>query len=646
MTRRYYRWDEDEKIRRFREAANDLPWATPSLHQGYAGLTKKQMLAVRQADLRNRVIDSATYANGGKRPSPIRCALRPGASGALRPYGLSRLELKMAFLSISRLDMARFLLAEWIAQAERLDWALSPYTVPVSDTQIEVATTLSTFVPKAFQKSRSLTFDLSGSMRLDRRQINFVVLVDPGGIDVRWFYSVFRVFHRWQRRPEFALKARQIQNDFPVFVMIAANLTRVQQCLYLWRHAPGFQQHPCPLAITAYQFLSKTDKQRPWWNERGERRPLWNNAWGATQVPPKPDRLPSKHPSHVPAFVRRSAPISPLPETRSMVILPQCSVVVQHQQALTWNERELLKLIGRYPLLTPLDMSRLMRWHLPNVYRCLEHLAQLCQEGDGGFFLSPNGIDLLARQAGFTPLQYAKLCQWQVRSVSTAANKGRQLSLNVDALSLRARHNRMILDFLCGLADCESLTLLHFDKESPFVMPTQHHLFEIPGKTDARHMIVVPDAAGVVHVHRQDTTQRTAFWLEVDRGTIFGKNIERRLEKHYQASMGYAQWVGQMPRLLFVVDEVAGDRRVLELLRLLEKLGRKYHRTLESYVARRDHLWETRSVSVSGKERQVTINHRRVKQRPTRVYKTCNPARRVWQCPGQHGLHFAFRGLE
>ena len=109
--------------------------------------------------------------------------------------------------------------------------------------------------------------------------------------------------------------------------------------------------------------------------------------------------------------------------------------------------------------------------------------------------------------------------------------------------------------------------------------------------------------------------------------------------------MGYAQLVGQMPRLLFVVDEPAGDRRVLELLRLLEKLNGKYHRTLESYVARRDHLWESHSVSVSGKARQVTINHRRVEQRPTRVSEKCNPARRVWQRPGTRGLHFAFKGL-
>ena len=284
MTRRYYRSHEDERTRRFREAVNDLPWSTPSLHQGYAGLTKKQMLAVRQADLRHRVMDSATYPNGGKRPSPIRCALRPGASGELRPYGLSRLELKIAFLTISRLDIARFLLAEWMAQARRVDWALSPYTVPVSDTQIEVTTTLLTFIPKAFQKSRSLKFDLVGSMLLDRRQINFVVLVDPGGIDVRWFYSVFRVFHRWQRRPEFARKPRQIQNDFPVFVMIAANLTACSN-VYICGGTRPFSN--LPLAITD-QFLSTKDEQRSWWNENGERCPLWSNTWGATQCRPSP----------------------------------------------------------------------------------------------------------------------------------------------------------------------------------------------------------------------------------------------------------------------------------------------------------------------------------------------------------------------
>ena len=324
---------------------------------------------------------------------------------------------------------------------------------------------------------------------------------------------------------------------------------------------------------------------------------------GATQVPPKPDRLPGKHPSHLSAFVPRTIPIPPVPATRSMVILPRHSVVVQHQQTLTLHERELLKLIGRYPLLTPLDMSRLMRWRPSSVYRCLERLASLCQERDGGFFLSPNGIDLLARQAGFAPLEYATLCQWQVCSVSTASNKDKQLRLNMDALSLRARHNRMILDFLSGLADCESLALLHFDKESPFVMPRQHHLFEIPGKTDARHVIVVPDAAGVVQVHRQNTIERTDFWLEVDRGTIHREQLMQRLEKHYHASMGYAQLVGQMPRLLFVVDEPPATA-CAGVVAIARKLNGKYHRTLESYVARRDHLWESHSVSVSGKARK------------------------------------------
>ncbi len=646
MAHRYYRSDADERTRRFRESVNDMPWATPSLHQGYAGLTKKQMLTLRQSDLRDHVMDSAAYPNGGKRPSPIRCALRPGVSGELRPYGLSRSELKMAFLSIARLDVARFLFAEWMAQAQRVDWALSPYTVPRSDTQIEFNAKSGTFNPKLFQKSRSLKFDLIGSMLLDRRRINFVVLVDPGGIDVRWFYNVFRVFHRWQRRPEFAIKPRQIQNDFPVLVMVAANMNRAQQCLYLWRHAPGFQQRPCPLAITTYQFLSKSGEQRPWWNERGERHPLWNNTWGATQVPPKPDRLPGKHPSHMPAFVRRSTPIRSLPETRSMVILPRRSVAVQHQESLTWNERELLKLIGRYPLLTPQDMTRLMRWRLPNVYRCLVHLAQLCQEQDGGFFLSPDGIDLLARQADFAPVEYAKLCQWQACSVSTTPkSKVKQLRLNMDAVSFRARHDRMILDFLSGLANCELLTLLHFDKESPYVMPKQHQLFAIPGKTDAPHVIVVPDASGVVQVRRTNITERTDFWLEVDRGTIHREQLKHRLEKHYEASMGYMQLIGRMPRLLFVVDEVAGDERVSEILRLLKELDGTYHRKLDAFVVRRDRLWESRAVAVPGKARQATINHRHIQQRPTRVGETCNPARRIWQHAHQRGLHFAFKGL-
>jgi hypothetical protein len=277
------------------------------------------------------------------------------------------------------------------------------------------------------------------------------------------------------------------------------------------------------------------------------------------------------------------------------------------------------------------------------VYRCLNHLSALCQKRDGGFFLSPVGIELTASQAGFAPQQYARLSQWQVRSVPTVT--GKQLSLNVDPLLRRPRHNRIILDFMCGLANCESLTVISFDKELPYVMPTQNNLFEIPGKTTAHHTIVVPDGAGVVRVYQPNRIVQSEFWLEVDCGTLHPTRLAWRLEKYYHASMGYAQQVGQMPRLLFVVDERAGDRRMWELLRMLKRLNDKYLRKLEAYVARRDQLWETHTISVSGKAQTVTLHHRQVQKRPTRIIKTCNPAQRVWQCPGEPGLHFAFKGL-
>ncbi len=585
--------EKETFINRYLEVAYDHPWSTSRLAVSYGGLYRAEVQSIREHCLSNYWIEPAKIVEVGR--AAKRYAVTSRGAKTINWPGHDPAFLRDALFRLHHIDFARALISEWSA-LHGINWACSPLDIPASDIRSPLPPNvkLPTTFPDPVKKIRTVRLDAVGSMRMSAdRHLHFSILIDPGDINISWFYGQFRSFQHWRLHP--CWKSAPV--DFPYFVLVAANHTRLEHLIYLWKMTPPWGQRPGKLFTTTRDHvIEQHANERAWWNENFQRVALWSGAYGTTNSTERPDRLSPSDENHRPTFTPRGpTPYEPCQRATRREQMPEVSsgLISTHQQ-LSPIHRKLLDLIARHPLIRRGDIINL-GYDKSSLSRNLADMKKLWQEtgDDRGLILSPRGIRLLSAQAGFEPAEYAKLRGWPVEKAVPEGRKRALLGLREKALAEKKKHWRMILNFMIGLARAKKyapLRLEEWDAETAYVVRSRSSPVHDPSKKDNSHLIIVPDAIGKVSITLPDGQKaQTEFWLEIDRGSIRGRRLNRKIEKYFRARSTYAGMIGWLPKLLIVVEHDY-ERRARRLAGEIRKLNKRYGRTLDALIAREDQL--------------------------------------------------------
>jgi hypothetical protein len=175
------------------------------------------------------------------------------------------------------------------------------------------------------------------------------------------------------------------------------------------------------------------------------------------------------------------------------------------------------------------------------------------------------------------PDRYADLRRWPV----TYDSHG-QSQYSLGALLAQAAHTAIILEFLVGLR--------RFGPARGVTLRTWDHVLcleIIPDLEQAdRSRRIIPDAVGRVAVAGG---REISFWLEVDRGTLRGRALTRKLTRYYIVGGPQPAARGRGVRLLVVV--APGDEaRLRNLQQRFQDLDQRYQAQLDVRLSRADLL--------------------------------------------------------
>ncbi|MBL8097221.1 MAG: replication-relaxation family protein [Anaerolineales bacterium] len=586
---------------------HDLPWAQQAVLETYAGLFDWEI----ERQLRPACLTAGWVERGDVRVAsgraPARLGLTPtGAALLERPWSLA-LQAE-ALWRVAALDVARRVLAMCARVGDaghhgRLAWALTPYTVPVQALRSETPY----MGPKApFDPERGLS-----ALRLDAlaaiewptdrgpRWVAIAVWVDPGDIRLTRFSQQCRALRAWRRRSEFAREPER----FPIVLVVAAHKGRRTDMIRLWRESA---RHAEPEIALLWVTLSDLASGGPasggpacggehldWQDSVGTRVPLWARVRGA--------RNPLAAPrTHVGAWWGTElAPliVPPLRLRRGVVARARVEAsnptlrLTALQLALSARERALCAAVGNYPLLTARDHARVSGLddsHTRAALRRLQALGLILRDDSGQHWLSWDGVAWSAAQAGLSPEAYARLRRWPVERPN---GKPR---LSVQGLVDQADHTRAVIDVLVGVKRAlgsGELQLATWDHVTPlqgFVgSPEDRRRAGVQARIEGAR--VIPDAVAAL-VRRERSGKAmivTRFWLELDRGTIRGARLMRKLKRYYSAGGPGRGWFGRPERILVIVRE-GGEGRLRLWQRRVRALDAAYHTRLDIRLTRWD----------------------------------------------------------
>jgi hypothetical protein len=261
------------------------------------------------------------------------------------------------------------------------------------------------------------------------------------------------------------------------------------------------------------------------------------------------------------------------------------------QLALSARERALCAAVGNYPLLTSRDhahVSGLDDSHTRAALRRLVELGLILRDDAGQHWLSWDGVAWSAAQAGLPAEAYARLRRWPVERHNGTPR------LSVRGLVDQADHTRAVIDVLVGVKRAlgnGALQLRSWDQVTPLqgFVGSPHGRRRDRAQTRIEGARVIPDAVAAL-VRREHSGKATIvarFWLELDRGTIRGARLMRKLKRYYSAGGPGQGWLGRPERILVIVRE-GGEGRLRLWQRRLRSLDAAYHTQLDIRLTRWD----------------------------------------------------------
>ena len=568
-------------VRALLGAADALPWATTTQLAVYAcvaeGTLRQRALPLARA---LGLIETARVpAAVGK--APLRLALTPRGADDLH-VGWEREAVQDALLRSRQLDIARRVLLE---SADAILWGRSPYTVPASAVRRVSAEPSRGGRPDPARRYVKVPLDALAAVRVAGEVRHVAVRVDPGDLDLALFATFARSWAAWRARPEW----RSCPHGFPLLIWIAANPARRTAMLRVWRQAaPG---PAAPLRLGLIETLAAAADgvaQGGWLDERGQAGALWARAKGfSTPGLSRPTTAPAAAASGWWGGVTEA---SPARATAVRGLLAACATrqptghaqsargLVAVHLALRARARWLLDAIAGFPLLTRAQLAVVLGLPASQIsvdVAALERERLVAQEPDGpGWHLSWRGVAYLAAQVGMSAVAYAEARRWPL----AADERGWQLSLA--AFTTRRAHTQAVVQFLVGLRRHGARHGL----DVPVWEFTQSPVQSGVGATLRR---LVPDGAGRV---RWRGVERPV-WLEIDRGTVQGRALTRKLLRYYLVDGPGPGRLGHGTRILIVTSS---EGRLRGLQRRILMLDARYRTTLDVRLARFDQLREGR----------------------------------------------------
>lgn len=586
---------EATALTRFLRAVHDLPWAQQAVIETYAGLFDWEI----ERQLRPACLAAGWVERGDVRVASGRASARlgltpTGAALLERPWSLA-LQAE-ALCRVASLDVARRVLTLCARVGDaghpgRLAWALTPYTVPVQALRSETPY----MGPKApFDPERGLSalrWDALAAIErptdVGPRWVAVAVWIDPGDIHLSWFSQQCRALRAWRRRSEFT------PERFPIVLVVAAHEGRRSDMIRLWRESARHAEPEIVLRWTTLADLATNGEHSLWQDSAGTRLPLWARVRGVCSPLAAPR-------THVGAWWgAEPAPLTlpPLRLRRGLVArarieasLPALRLTAL-QLALSARERVVCVAVGNYPLLTARDHARVLgldEGHTRAALRRLLELGLILRDESGQHWLSWDGVAWSAAQAGLPPDAYARLRRWPVERQCGAPR------LSVQGLIDQADHTRAVIDVLVGVKRVlgnGALQLTSWDQVTPlqgFVGPTDSRR-RGRGRARIEGARVIPDAVAAL-IRRERSGHPTLvarFWLELDRGTIRGARLMRKLKRYYSAGGPGHGWRGRPERILVIVRE-GGEGRLRLWQRRLRALDAAYHTRLDIRLTRWD----------------------------------------------------------
>ncbi len=583
----------DLRLAMFLKAAMDHPWADVRLIQSCTGLSEWETKATYSLALKRGLVERAEIP--ATRQPPRRFGPTPAGSAAVGQK-VTRGFLSDTLLSALKLDRARSLLTGWISELV-IVWSLSPFTLPArklkpmthkADGDDEVLWREAAY--------RSLRLDGLACLKFGEADyLNVALVVDPGDIKLDWFDQQFRSAYAWSRRAEFYGRVR----TFPVWIVIAANAMRLVQLTQVWQMRAPAGESPQPFRVTTYSSLKRPAREQPWWNEHGRRTALWGGVvtfelpgvkprdaqcgwWGQLAAS---DEAADAIPEPITLKHTVSGPIRWSGKSKQ----PGARLIRDHL-AVSTQQRKSLTRVARHPLITVSELAVVLERAISHVSVGVRELKKRAlidhpAPDETGYVLTWAAVELLAAQAGFSPDEYAELVRWPVRY-----QDGRPRYSAETWLATR-EHTRLVLDFLVGLhrhGPKAHLRLRLWDHVNClYEFQTRAPVSDLPSLP----AFVIPDASGMVQAASESGRQfvDTNFWLEIDRHSVRGEALLKKLARYYEVGGPQDALIGRQVRVLLVVER-DDESRLQAIRRRLLALNAQYRAKLDARLTRVDLL--------------------------------------------------------
>jgi len=259
-------YTDDQRLYALLQAVHAHPWARlrdliAFCRDSRHGLSD---IAVPLA-ARAKALEVAPLAGRARREQRFGLSIE-GAARLEVPYDRARLQ--DAYLRAYHLDAARYLLTQW---APQLVWSMSPFTVRARDVRPVLSRRPSQAQPQPPREPgpgpyRSLRLDALACIKTGHRDYAYLAIqVDPGGLDIDWYYHQFRSAHAWGWRRQFRELVDKLR--FPTFVIVAANPSRLAALREAWQDAAQIANRGEParwVRLITWAQLGQPDGQRQW----------------------------------------------------------------------------------------------------------------------------------------------------------------------------------------------------------------------------------------------------------------------------------------------------------------------------------------------------------------------------------------------
>jgi hypothetical protein len=566
-----------------------VPWSERPFIQMLAGLTDRPFRRIIAHLQATALIEEVRLGAWGGRPSRRLALTALGHDRLGLTWRLS--QSRDGLLSTLKRDPARVLLGQLMRHGRCL-WARAPFVLPAAAVRPERALNQTGALPprSARHPYRAVVIDLLAGLEVEPdRFITLAMLVDPGGGYRHILEEAFRSLAAWSRRPEFASRARQV----PLVVILSAGQARMRGLRAAWQAAQAGA--PRGLRLVDVTTLSARDvvHEPITWSESGQRVTLFGGLPLSPVAAACPRQLREAWWAAPASAVERPPLSRPVRARARPGSVRAGSAAAQGQVADLLEtgalERYLLDRIGVYPGVSASALAEVLRLDGADVRRAVCRLRRRglitdLEEGGGGLLLSERGLALLAAQVGLRGLAYCRLRGWPV-----VAGPGQTARLARARLLRWQDHQAEVMAFLRGLiryGRARGVQTLSWQHASGL----REEIVDAWGRTSTH---LVPDALFTVRVTGPGRTTGvdTTCWLEVDRATMAGMALRRKLRRYYRLGQAGAGVRGRLERLLIVVP--AGDEGRLQLFRRrLRELDGEHGVHLNARITRWDQLYD------------------------------------------------------